>query len=421
MGRTAAARRWSWAVTAAAAVAALGVTAPAWADPQYDLKLKVDVDQQWSFQQTSTMSMTVQVGNGGGQQVQQSADQKRTGTVTVLAVQDGAATALKVAFGPDCGQSGKQNGQQQDQPFPLAGKTVQIKKDDLGIVQIDGAATDPATTNELSNMLTPDRSLYPPHPVSVGDEWTGDSTGLAKQMGLGPNDSVAVKCKLARIGSVDGRPTADVTVNVVGTKTENGVTTKMTLDGTAQADLATGQTLQADLGGTMAISGQADTPQGQQPVSGDGKLELHQSVRPVGGVAAAPAAPVPTIDVAPPGGGAVNPLAAGGADAPDRFTGTFKNDKIAVELAPAGGGSPSYAGTIKIGDHGCPATAQAGADGKLVGTFESGGNKFDFTATVDGLTMQLTSGQNTFSLQKNAPPNPLDALGGSAPVNPLAR
>ena len=425
MGRTpdAAARRtWSVAAGSLAMVAALAVSPPrARADQQYDLKLAVAADQQWSFQQTSSMSMQVQVGNGGGQQMQQSADQKRSGTVTVLATKDGAATALKVDFGADCGQSAKQNGQQQDAPFPLAGKTVRLKKDDLGIVQID-ASTDPATTNELSNMLTPDRSLYPPHPVSVGDEWTGDSAGLAKQMGLGPNDSVTVKCKLARIATVDGRPAADVTVNVVGTKTENGVTTKMTLDGTAEADLATGQTLQADMTGTMAISGQADTPQGQQAVTGDGKLELHQSVRPTGNWAAAPA--VPTDTAAPMAGGngaapAANPLA-GGGEAVDKFSGTFKNDKITVDLAPSGR-PMGYTGTIKMGTNGFPAVAQAGPDGKLVGSFASGVNKFDFTATVDGSTMQLTSGQSSFTLQKNAPPNPLDALGGSAPVNPLGR
>ncbi len=393
-------------------VAALAIAAAAArADGPYDLKLHLLPDQQWTFDQTSHMNMQVGVGPPGGQQMQQAADQKRAGTVTILAAQDGVPSAIQVAFAPDCGQTATQNNQPQTVPFALAGKTVRIRKGDLGIVQIDGAATDPATTNELQKMLTPDRSLFPPHPVNVGDEWAGDAAGMAKEMGLGPDDSVVVKCKLVRIDAVAGRPTADVSVDVVGTKTENGVATKMTLTGTAQADLATGQTLQADITGTLDISGQTNTPNGPQPVQGDGKLETHQTVRPTGG----PPAPVPLAPTPVPPGPVV-------ASDSDRFAGTFKNEKITVDLHPTASGD--LAGTITMAAQQFPADARVQA-GQLAGQFTSNGTPFKFTASVDGTTMQLTSGQNTFSLQKDVPAamNPLDAAGGGgpAPVNPLGR
>ncbi len=406
------ARRRTGLAGLAVALATVIASEAARADQQYDFKLRLAPDQQWSFQQTSSFSMDAKKGNGAGQEMHQSTAQKRSGTVTVLAAKDGTPSSLKIAFGADCGQSASQNGQHQDQPFPLAGKTVRVKKDDLGILQIDGAATDPATTTELGGLLTPDRSFFPTHPVAVGDTWTGDAATVGKELSFGPNDAVTVNCRLARIGTVDGRPTADVTIAVVGTKADNGVTMKMTLDGTAQADLATGQTLQADLTGTLDLAGQGNAPDGGQAVSGGGKLEMHQSVRPVAGVAAAaaatPAEPNPLA-----GGGGNNPLAAPVAD---RFAGTYKNERISVQLQPAADG---YTGTIAMGDRKFPAVAHADRD-RLTGTFDAGGNKFDFSATLSGNALQMASGQNNFTLRKEPPPNPLDAVGGDAPVNPLA-
>ena len=229
---------------------------------------------------------------------------------------------------------------------------------------------------------------------------------------------MTVKCKLKDIGTVAGRPTADLAVTVAGSKTDAGVTTKMTLDGTAQADLATGQTLQADLSGKMDVSGQTNTPQGPQPVQGDGTLDLHQAIRPVGAPTPAAAAPAVAANgpdaTTPP----ANPLAAA-ADG-SAYEGTFRDGKITVVLQ-AKGGTPAgtYAGSIAMGDHTYPTTARL-ADGHLSGQFVADGTPFPFAATVDGRTMQLSSGQNRFTLQKlqpPTPPNPLDAAGGTP--NPL--
>ena len=411
-------------LTLSAAIAAGAAPARA-AGPQYDLQLRVTADQQWSFEGSNSFSMQL---NSGGQQVQQQTDGKRTGTATILAAADNAVTAMRVTFGPDCGQTMTQNGQTQPAPFALAGKTVVIKKDALGIVQIDGAATDPATTNDLESMLTPDRSVYPTHPVAVGDEWSGDGAALVKQMHWDAADPMTVKCTLAKIGSVGGRPTADIAVTVDGSHVQNGVTAKMTLTGTLHADLATGQPLQEDMTGTITLAGQANGPQGPTAVNGDGKLEVHQSERPLAGVPAY-AAPVPTPTVpAPtvatneanplnkPAADAVNPLAA--AAPADQFAGTFKGDRLTLQLDPPADGR--YAGTIHLG--GQAFTAAATVDGDtLTGTFKSGENAFPFTATLAGTTLQFTSGKNQFKLERAAAANPLDAAGGAAApaVNPL--
>ncbi len=409
MGRSQPPRCSGWSLVAALALAG-AVVSVARGDTQYDLRTHLTADQQWSFRRTTSFSMTMT--QGGGQPVQQSLVEKRRGTVTVQAVKDGVPTSVSVAFEDDCGRTVSQNGQSQEQPFPLAGKTVRVKKDELGIVDIAGAATDPQTTDELSEMLTPDRSLFPTHPVAVGDTWDGDAAALTKQLNLGPGFTVTAKCKLTAIVPVDGRPAAEIAVNIVGTKGGDGAN-RISLDGTARVDLATGQGVQSDVTGTMDISGQANTPQGPQAVSGSGKLEVRETLRPVAGV---PAVTSPVVDAPNPvaGGGAVNPLAAA---AGDRFAGTWKNDRVAVEIHATADG---YAGTIAMGDHKFPAVARADGD-RLTGSFQSGNDKFDFTADLSGSALKLASGRSEFTLQKDAPANPLDAIGGSAPVNPLAR
>ncbi len=397
------------------AVLAASSAAAARAADTYDIRPRVAAGSQWTLAVSSSTS--VSVGFNGEPPVPRTATGRRTATLTALAVAAGLPTALRVAYGPDCTDTVGQNGQPpQDHPFPLAGRTITVKGGDLGTVQIDGAETAPPTTAEVTALLTPDRSVYPPGPVSVGDEWAGDTGTLARQMGFGPNDTVAVRCKLIRVAPVAGRPAAEIAVTCTGSKTDAGVTTKIAFGGTAQADLATGQILQQDVIGTLAIAGQVSGPGGQAgPVQGDGKFDLHQTLRPAGD---------------PPGltgGGAVNPPAGGGdtpaaapAPSPARFAGTFKADRLTVHLDPAAAGG--FAGTFAMAGQTFPATAHVDGD-RLVGSFVSGGTAFDFAATLDGPTLHLTSGQNRFTLQRDAPPNPLDALGGGrdkpAPVNPL--
>ncbi len=89
------------------------------------------------------------------------------------------------------------------------------------------------------------------------------------------------------------------------------------------------------------------------------------------------------------------------------YSGTFKNDEIAVTLD---GDKGQYSGVIEMGERKFPLTATE-KDGKLEGAFESAGHNFDFTATLSGQTMTLVSGGTTYALKKQA----------VASANPLIR
>lgn len=122
--------------------------------------------------------------------------------------------------------------------------------------------------------------------------------------------------------------------------------------------------------------------------------------------------PYARADVAPAGAS---------VDDPAKFAGIFESEKMTLELKPAGEGQLS--GKIKLGDKQFPATGRV-RDGQLVGQFESGGSKFDFTASVNGTSMRFLTGRSDFNLTRKvnpldaqAAPNPLDAQ--AAAPNPL--
>ena len=85
------------------------------------------------------------------------------------------------------------------------------------------------------------------------------------------------------------------------------------------------------------------------------------------------------------------------------FVGTFKDEALIAEFHEAADGAGR---NLTLHDKTFPAAAHIDG-GKLVGTFESGGTKFDFTASIDGDVMSLKSGSKTYTLKKPAE-NPLD-------------
>src|SRR5579863_10491779 len=105
------------------------------------------------------------------------------------------------------------------------------------------------------------------------------------------------------------------------------------------------------------------------------------------------------------------------ADAPATFAGTFKNEKFAITLT---GNDNAYAGAITMGADQYPVKAIVKGE-FLVGTFTAGADQFEFTATLDGATMSLTTGGKTKTL-KRAVKNPLadvehhDAAPATAPA-----
>jgi hypothetical protein len=97
------------------------------------------------------------------------------------------------------------------------------------------------------------------------------------------------------------------------------------------------------------------------------------------------------------------------------YTGTFKGDSLKVTLQSSAG---RYSGTLQIGDKDLPCTARETAE-RLTGWFESDGNQFAFTATLQGTTLILQSGGTSYTLQKQAVP--VNPLARPAAVNPLAK
>jgi len=385
---------------------------------KHEIKLNAHEGDRWDFDVTQKSSSKTEITVGGQPRaVEQALSSRRKGALEVLAVKDGQPTTVKVTFDKDSVTSANTGGVASDQPFPLAGKTVIIRRDEAGKVTSDAEGLDAATAQEVGRVLDPDTSLYPPHAVSVGDEWKADTAALAQQFQLGQGDQISIKCKLQGFGKVGGRPSAEISAAGSVSKNEQGIITHIDLSGVTQVDLATGQTLQSDILGKIGIKGSRDMqgPNGQ-PVSiqatGEGSLEVHQTVRPADALAAAHADAPPHTgsDFPAPG-----PAPAGHGDA-GPFLGTFKDETLTAEFHEAGDG---LAGTLTLKEKKLPVSAHV-ESGKLVGTFEASGSKFDFTASIDGNVMTLRSGSKTYTLRKPAD-NPLDPGSGEQPKpkNPL--
>lgn len=269
-------------------VALLGLDARA-ADAdtsKHEIKLNAHEGDRWDFDMTQKKSTKMDVTIAGQPRtVTQALSTRRKGTLEVLAVKDGEPTKVKVTFDKDSTTSTNNNGKASDGPFPLAGKTITVTRDNDGKVTTDAEGIDANTAQEVTGILDADTSIFPPHPVKVGEEWPADDAVLARQLHLGKGDNVSLKCKLLAIGKVAGRATADIFAAGSVTKHEQGIVFRTDLSGITQVDLATGQTLQSDLIGKIAVKGSGDVlgPDGQtvaMQAVGEGTLEEHQTVHP---------------------------------------------------------------------------------------------------------------------------------------------
>ena len=101
--------------------------------------------------------------------------------------------------------------------------------------------------------------------------------------------------------------------------------------------------------------------------------------------------------VAPIAGNAPPPAAAGGGNDVASFAGTFQDEQMKLELVPEQAGS--YSGSITMGDQKYPVKAAAHGN-QLVGTFDSGGQSFDFTASLDSGNLKFTTGSTDYNLKK---------------------
>ena len=349
--------------------------------------------EKYEFDAKNTMKEKGQITANGqvAQPIEQGFDQRRKGTIEVVAAENGMPTSLTITFDAESSNAGNM-GQQQVPKFSLAGRTVHVAKKD-GIVSSDlGNEIDTPTVQEVANMLSPDTSIYPKQPVALNEDWEGDTPNLATQFQLAADDKITIKCKLLAIKDDNGRQVADVGVSGQIVKHDQGfIETKITLGGVTRIDVATGQALTSDIVGKIAVRGsqQNAAPDGTPvnvAVTAEGELQSHEIIKIVNGGAA----------LANPGGFNVgnnpapampadNPLAHGG-DPAATFAGTFTGDSVSIALD---GKADQYTGTLTVGDKKFPVKAKAD-NGKLAGNFESDGTKFDFT------TASLDSGTLTF-------------------------
>ncbi len=95
----------------------------------------------------------------------------------------------------------------------------------------------------------------------------------------------------------------------------------------------------------------------------------------------------------------INPLA---PPTPDPFVGVFEGDALTLTLE----GSGTYTGSLNLRGQTYPVQATTSGD-VLNGTFSSGGATFAFTATLAGAVLSLESDGNRFTLERQAPANPL--------------
>lgn len=94
------------------------------------------------------------------------------------------------------------------------------------------------------------------------------------------------------------------------------------------------------------------------------------------------------------------------------WTGTFSDGNLGLELQAQ---EESYTGQFRIGSATYPVTAQV-AGGSLSGTFESGGQRFEFSATLAGDTLTLDTGGATYTMQRQGTAPPANPLANPAPT-----
>lgn len=365
------------------------IALPAVFAQSYDLRPRFREGQSWSFEQTGEMQQNAEMSAPGQppQQMQQTMRQKRTGTVTVLAVNDGLPVSVRVAFGNDCSTEMEMAGQRQTIPVPFAGQAVTITRDARGQISHDfKAQADPMALAELNNYLSVTRESFPPKPVAVGDEWEPDTAAMRQAYQMGAQDRLSVKCRLVSIQELAGRRCAEIETTSALAKRQGDTEMQNDMRGTSLVELDTGNTLHGEMTGTSTFRG----PQQQ----GRGTSRMQLTARP--------------LELAAP--------VAGAPPRPDTgtYAGAFECREMTVTLTGSG---ESFTGTIEMNGQKYPVTARVVA-GRLDGTFTSGGDKFPFTATLDGPAMKLESGGATYTLGRKAG-NPLAAPPAAKP-NPLA-
>jgi hypothetical protein len=199
-------------------------------------------------------------------------------------------------------------------------------------------------------------------------------------------------------------PTATTPTATTPQATTPQATTPLSPEMQAQLDSMTPEQLQEMLPDCQTLV--ANSAAVAQSEEGKQSLALCQAIVAKAGGTATPATATPatntpaTPEQTPPAEqpttGTANPLNPLGGNAADPFVGNFSGDNIALVLQ---GSNNTYTGELNFNNQ--PFPVQATGDGtNLTGTFTSGTNTFNFTATLQDKALTLVSDGSTFNLTK---------------------
>ena len=116
--------------------------------------------------------------------------------------------------------------------------------------------------------------------------------------------------------------------------------------------------------------------------------------------------------------------AASAADFAGRYTGEINGKRLLVDLAPDPDGG--YRGSLHPGLDRYPCQAHEQPDGSLAGTFLAGGHTFDFTATLAGDALSVSTAGRTYTASRRTeavklptvPPTPAPPTPPATPPTP---
>lgn len=385
----------------------------AFGQQKYDLTMGLREGQSWTFDQVTEGVQTSNMSAEGQPPVQgeQRMRQVRKGTITVLAVDGGIPTQVKVDFDRVCVTKMKMGGQEQEIEFPFAGSTVTITRDVKGQVTNDfKGQADPMAVMELGSYLMANNSGFARKPVAVDEQWEPDLAEMRRGYQLTDDDKVVGVSKIVSIAPIAGRQAAEVITYLKINKRMGEMEMTSELKGSIWYDLETGNMLQSSMDGATAAQGMQEMPGmgGQMMrvnVKNAGQTQFRLETKPLsmGKSDAGPTVAVTTPETHPP-------------TAIASVAGSYKGANLALELSGRDG---RYTGTVSLGERTFPLTAEESA-GQLKGTFKSGDESYPFTAKLSGDEMVFATGRTEYKLRKQraAPPNPLDTSPG-APANPL--
>jgi hypothetical protein len=435
----------------------------------YNLTLRLQPGMTWSFEQDveAQQKSYRTVNTEALPDIEQQARSVRRGTISILAATNGVPTAVRVAFDSACGTRVTQTGKEDQQiPYPLAGTTVTLRRG------IDGRVTqefDPEPKNELDPGVRVDLQAYlegnegrPTRPVAVGEYWMPTAAQLSNTFRLRePTDVGFSQFRLASILTTNGLRLAHVVVSNYAQTHPAQMVISEQVKGSLWLDLETGRLVESDFDGISGTRGyqMIAGPTGEQTLAnvqtiGKSQIRLFTSLRgaPVAMASASPAQtemPPAKRGAAPPvnsgpssAGSPVNTAPPAPAPPPspaspteptptieaaafDPWPGTYQDAGLTVQIVAKGTGQ--YEGSVVLEGRDAPSqtfplTAHGDAR-QLAGYFRSGPDSFEFSATLDGRTMNfVTDGTNRYQLRRRVV-NPLSRPAATAPPpapNPLS-